>query len=996
MIRRQGVLILEDEPAPLLALLQDLYDHGLCAVAPPRGRAIQMSEIEALLPRLQEAEIPFWVARQLDQVSPLMVNSRPVLAVLDMTIREPSGAEKKLGGLEAANEILRIDPSCQIFGYTGAEGDAVLRGLPKGVFQTVFTKGAVGVDGRTPVVTERILRELGRIAISSATDWDISKTLLPIWKQAAESQTQLGALADGALVPPPVRTLARRPLSTAPRDLEERRGFLCRVTDTWLWTAWETRPALAAVRLRALPELAQLMVDLGDDQDRISLAREIVTILHRMPTPLAGSQAGVELRDWMERMKESPKSVAERLRQWCDHAPPPAGAGEQPSVPHSDPPEPALPPVELHVVQIPKPEAEPTAPAPRVSDLIGRKEEPDEIALEEEPAGDLVEPKRTLPVVLRPADRAAAEEALALHAREGRNDPWNALVLAAGAWNAGELLLDPEEFAQEQVAGQIHELARYKLERKARTPAPRDPLSQYLARRTIWLIDDHAAVWQPLLAALFGPDTNLVIFETVDDAVRQAAYPPDLILQDLYVPLMRLYPCTYMGDWLSDRGISPQHGSQYAPSAENGELGLQVLRSLIPLVPVLVFTRSREVRRSRDCMSDAGAAGYCFKNVDTGSSLPYPQAAQALFEDFRRSLLQAVRRGLGWRLGLESRRAASLTLRAADIADWLSQFEPEDRAAVLEMLGSWKVIDDHRLSELCARALAPYFGDPAWLAGQHPENVVIIGASRPGKSGPALFYPIWHLEAFVNCRGEVPLVTLDQVDALLRKQPHLVREGRFLLVDDFVGTGRTIFRAVERLQKLLIRAGADKAAIQERLGVAIAAAVPRALDRVKVQVHRTSAGDEEIPTLDGALRVAVTDAHMRVVRNRRRIVRGRADMLSFSEVRLRPTQGQPQLGDILYLRSGDISLAKMRVHQASTLGLRASLLPGNDPITLESAAGLQFTIDTGLTVDWPAYEPLGYEETGALVSYAYNTPNNAPPMLWGSANRWRPLFPRKL
>lgn len=38
--------------------------------------------------------------------------------------------------------------------------------------------------------------------------------------------------------------------------------------------------------------------------------------------------------------------------------------------------------------------------------------------------------------------------------------------------------------------------------------------------------------------------------------------------------------------------------------------------------------------------------------------------------------------------------------------------------------------------------------------------------------------------------------------------------------------------------------------------------------------------------------------------------------------------------------------------------------------------------------------PLGYENSQALVSFSYGSPNNTVPVLWASAKNWTPLFPR--
>ena len=38
--------------------------------------------------------------------------------------------------------------------------------------------------------------------------------------------------------------------------------------------------------------------------------------------------------------------------------------------------------------------------------------------------------------------------------------------------------------------------------------------------------------------------------------------------------------------------------------------------------------------------------------------------------------------------------------------------------------------------------------------------------------------------------------------------------------------------------------------------------------------------------------------------------------------------------------------------------------------------------------------PKGYKDRGALVSFYYNTPNNSLPILWSSANKWKPPLPR--
>jgi hypothetical protein len=42
----------------------------------------------------------------------------------------------------------------------------------------------------------------------------------------------------------------------------------------------------------------------------------------------------------------------------------------------------------------------------------------------------------------------------------------------------------------------------------------------------------------------------------------------------------------------------------------------------------------------------------------------------------------------------------------------------------------------------------------------------------------------------------------------------------------------------------------------------------------------------------------------------------------------------------------------------------------------------------------PNISPLGYGESGALVTFFYNTPNNTPLIFWSRAQGWKPLFPR--
>lgn len=39
-------------------------------------------------------------------------------------------------------------------------------------------------------------------------------------------------------------------------------------------------------------------------------------------------------------------------------------------------------------------------------------------------------------------------------------------------------------------------------------------------------------------------------------------------------------------------------------------------------------------------------------------------------------------------------------------------------------------------------------------------------------------------------------------------------------------------------------------------------------------------------------------------------------------------------------------------------------------------------------------KPLGYENSQALISFCFGTPNNTLPIMWSSLNKWYPLFPR--
>ena len=75
----------------------------------------------------------------------------------------------------------------------------------------------------------------------------------------------------------------------------------------------------------------------------------------------------------------------------------------------------------------------------------------------------------------------------------------------------------------------------------------------------------------------------------------------------------------------------------------------------------------------------------------------------------------------------------------------------------------------------------------------------------------------------------------------------------------------------------------------------------------------------------------------------------------------------------------------------SVFGYREWMLPIRT-FSYSYGEGLFSTYDKKKNIN--INHPLGYENSQALIVFAYNPPNNTLPIIWSSKNNWKPLYPR--
>jgi|GEM_PF-6523393 len=974
------ILLVEDDTNTLIGELKQLGQWGVCGqLLAPR---VDHAELERYIRALERASPPVFVRRSVKEALACLDHVTPRYALLDLTLHDPeTQGEDEAGGRIIARALQKRAPNCRRVAYTGARAER--RDQVDNDFHRVLSKGEQAPTGqRLRPYVQDLLQEMARTLLDQGRAQDLDQRARALRRGLSRGErdpVRLAALASSLGRVPflPVANLASRAGTEPHARVRKLLVGLRLVVDLAVAVQLGEKGHWVESRTQELvdPEGPFGQLRQAESEEELSYARaRLDRVLRDLPAPLRRDGLGAALLVLLSELESGtlkPPAHQERLDQfteeWMAVQSSPAGVD---SVGSSD----LRPPLKP---KMPNTVSSPPPPGLPIPDTVTRRK---------------------------------AEQALKQHALAAKRDPWHAAVLLAGAWNAGELGERPRH---DQISLQGSELADWELHLDEQPASPTDPLPPYLRHRVVWLIDDHAAIWTPVLRRIFGRDCTLRAFPDLASACDELERAPDLLLLDLYLPLIaeRRFPPDVLRRWLNREGRGPS-AAQHDPRPEHAIIGLNLMRDKLPLVPVVVYTRSREARRARDCIGRHGAATYAFKNAPEETEQAREERALAAFQDLKQGVVEALRQGVAWRLGFSRARRSPSDPRAVDVASWCEQFDPIDRSVVMEMLSHWQAVDDEGLREHCAAALRPFLEHPDWFADpQQASKVVIVGASRPGKSASPMFYQLWHLPGFVDLRQRVAMVDLDRACGRRRQNGKVKRvkqdggnplrsRRRVLLVDDFVGTGNTIRKARLRLEQYV----KDELPPGEPLqwGLLVAGGLAEPLDELREQFGLVGAGQPDLPRADAELRAALEACHERLRVRYGRVVLGRIASVRGDLVAI-PDPDGPALkpGDILYAEAGDRPfegrLPKARVGSPLHTGWRLARLPGQRPVAAalaEADGDLRFVVDTCVTNDRRQYEPLGFKNTSALVSFSYNTPNNAPAIVWGACNGWRPLLPR--
>ena len=508
--------------------------------------------------------------------------------------------------------------------------------------------------------------------------------------------------------------------------------------------------------------------------------------------------------------------------------------------------------------------------------------------------------------------------------------------------------------------------------------AQANQLRDYLRGHRVLLVEDRYEEehWDLLLPTLLGgrvvdafeqsgpaSEAQILVVSNSRAALEAVALPalaPDLVLLDLYSsrtpdPHLAISRLTMSDDTrkLIERLREKRRSGGGVPETDaaiivlSGDLGGYTVRSML---------------------REFGADDYVFKRVGWGAQKP------SFYSTFRNAIVGSLMRQVVRVLALPDESSAGHA--RVPFVVWLRQFLPAHRPQVLAMMRHFRYYSASAIVKVFDRALdaeVDFSGKRVRVLEcpeRPPEDIVFSYLGFPNKSGVATLHLVAKSKLFERLRslmGSMPrTLTYEEMIELVRNR----LRGRdkpspltVILVDDVIGSGgqtadylgKYVVPRVENLGRP-VESGANDSMTIEPLEAGGAPVDIRLLFAVgwpnKEMNHRLEHPEDQGEGLRRGMIRAMRGSGAPY--ETWRFVAFIADWLD--------TKGHIRdIGAVQDLLAHYSGVADCRVG-------------GKD--------------------EPEDFEPLGWKECAGLLATYANVPGNVPPVVWGSGNGWKPLFPR--
>ncbi|MGJ1501412.1 phosphoribosyltransferase-like protein [Sphingobacterium multivorum] len=255
------------------------------------------------------------------------------------------------------------------------------------------------------------------------------------------------------------------------------------------------------------------------------------------------------------------------------------------------------------------------------------------------------------------------------------------------------------------------------------------------------------------------------------------------------------------------------------------------------------------------------------------------------------------------------------SVSSLDIIRWLGNFEKQEIPLAIKILSNLTIYTTYEIEEILDRAFIELFGETISEGGHLFVNAV--GAF--GKSGSMIAYFFQKTTFYKNRKNTKNITLIDDPTAI---DIDLSKQNSLILIDDFVGSGRSIREYIE-LHK-------DKIKVFQNIYFVGIAAMEKGISNI-------------------------SPLFKRVIIDRASIFKKAfaADASYFGYRNYKPYR------DLAYKYGIRISSKLEKIGKTR-----------------------RYT------------EALGFENSQALVSFVYGSPNNTLPIIWGNKEGWIPLIPR--
>ena len=401
---------------------------------------------------------------------------------------------------------------------------------------------------------------------------------------------------------------------------------------------------------------------------------------------------------------------------------------------------------------------------------------------------------------------------------------------------------------------------------------------------------------------------------------------------------------------------------------------------------VVVFSADRSGLTARTMIKELGASDYFFKSIDAESY------KSEYFATFRNTLINALKENLVEILGLPQSSAKQT------IDQWLSQFLPAHRPAILRMMKHFRyysaisivrAFDNYlklthisdTLPNLCnqGKGLLSLFGSGYFK----PKRYIFSGLGRSNKSGASALALLSKTEWIKGLHDNPDLKRHDRKEqqptfTSYESLPEAVlklydpnKKIVIVLVDDFIGSGGQVSDYVAK-------------AVNNIINVLMTTWTKT---RSNVDAGSLYAEIREGLFADTNPRIAIHVLFAVGIKSKPLIEKG------FVSESLSSMSGRMEAG------LNDGSTCPFKVHISDAIPDLVSICREEkiDYWPVENLLSEYRFIAGARSKERPCqFEPLGWKDCGGLVALYANAPANTLPIIWadGQEETWHPLFPR--